>query len=433
MTPTIKPVETTRDTPAETTVVVIGAGIIGLTAALNLAERGVPVVVLEKGRVAGEQSSRNLGWIRKLSRSAADIPLAQEAEKLWTQLPQRTGMNVGYRQAGIMYVARTQAEMAAHEAWLKSVAHLDLDARLVSAKEVAELAPGTTGEWIGGIYMPSDGYAEPEFANTAIAAEALKRGAKIVENCAVRGLSLSAGRVTGVVTENGEIKCDHALLAGGLWSRRFLKNHDIALPTLPMHGSVIRTDAIDGPTDIAVGASNFSFRKRHDGGYTVMQRGALDAPLTPDHILIGLKFIPAIKANWRSMRVRLDRYFFEEMFRGTTRSSDKPSPFERQRTMNPLVNQGLLDEAMTNLRAAWPIFKDAKAASSWAGLIDITPDSEPVISPVAAIPGLTLATGFSGHGFGTGPAAGQLAADLVMGETPLVDPTPYRFDRFQKA
>jgi glycine/D-amino acid oxidase-like deaminating enzyme len=66
---------------------------------------------------------------------------------------------------------------------------------------------------------------------------------------------------------------------------------------------------------------------------------------------------------------------------------------------------------------------------SWAGMIDVTPDSLPVISPVAKVPGLTVASGFSGHGFGTSPAAGQLAADLVTGSAPIVDPAPYRLER----
>ena len=65
----------------------------------------------------------------------------------------------------------------------------------------------------------------------------------------------------------------------------------------------------------------------------------------------------------------------------------------------------------------------------WGGLIDSTPDLVPVIDKVDALPGLFLATGFSGHGFGIGPAAGRLAADIVMGETPLVDPTPFRYSR----
>ncbi len=64
------------------------------------------------------------------------------------------------------------------------------------------------------------------------------------------------------------------------------------------------------------------------------------------------------------------------------------------------------------------------------GMIDVTPDAVPVISAVDDVPGLVVATGFSGHGFGIGPAAGRLAADLVTGAAPLVDPAPFRFSRF---
>ena len=85
---------------------------------------------------------------------------------------------------------------------------------------------------------------------------------------------------------------------------------------------------------------------------------------------------------------------------------------------------------MTNLINAWPAFENAEIEESWAGLIDVTPDSTPVIDRIQTLPGLTIATGFSGHGFGTGPAAGQLAADIVTSEHPLIDPRPYRFDRF---
>ena len=71
-------------------------------------------------------------------------------------------------------------------------------------------------------------------------------------------------------------------------------------------------------------------------------------------------------------------------------------------------------------------------AESWAGLIDVTPDAVPVISDVPSIPGLFIASGFSGHGFGIGPGAGQLMAELVTGKPPLVDPAPYRYQRFLK-
>jgi len=85
---------------------------------------------------------------------------------------------------------------------------------------------------------------------------------------------------------------------------------------------------------------------------------------------------------------------------------------------------------MQNLRSVWPAFDTANIAETWAGAMDITPDSLPVIDEVEQIPGLTVASGFSGHGFGTAPGAGRLAADIVMNEPPEVDRAPYALKRF---
>jgi glycine/D-amino acid oxidase-like deaminating enzyme len=70
-----------------------------------------------------------------------------------------------------------------------------------------------------------------------------------------------------------------------------------------------------------------------------------------------------------------------------------------------------------------------KIVHKYGGLIDFTPDWIPVISPIDKLPGLYVSAGFSGHGFGIGPAAGRLAADLIAGDAPLVDPHPYRYSR----
>jgi glycine/D-amino acid oxidase-like deaminating enzyme len=82
---------------------------------------------------------------------------------------------------------------------------------------------------------------------------------------------------------------------------------------------------------------------------------------------------------------------------------------------------------------SFPAFGGMKVAERWAGLVDATPDGIPVISEVPTLPGFYIASGFSGHGFGIGPGAGHLMADLVMGETPIADPAPYRYQRFAKA
>lgn len=171
--------------------------------------------------------------MRKTNRVAEDIPLAQASDRLWAAMPQRTGYDVGYRQAGIMFIARTQAQMAMHERWLKSVAHLGLDSHLLSAKQISQRVPGGRGAWAGGIFTPSDGRAEPTLASSAIAKTAIAKGVTIVENCAVRSLVTSGGKVSGVMTEQGEIRCEQVLLAGAVvtafpWQSRHLAPHAAA-------------------------------------------------------------------------------------------------------------------------------------------------------------------------------------------------------------
>lgn len=429
MTQTLVPVNTVNELPDSTTVVIIGGGIVGVTAALTLAERNIPVVLLEKGHIAGEQSSRNLGWVRKTSRDVADVPLAVAADRLWAEMPERIGQSVGYKPCGIMFLAQTAEQMAIYEAWSDSVSSLALGSQLLSPAEIDRHVPDGQGHWAGGIYTPSDGRAEPSIAVSGMAEAAIVKGAVLIQNCAVRTLATSGGRVSGVVTEKGEIRCDQVLLAAGSWSRRFLGNLGISLPTLPVVASVLRTRPMQGPTDISVGGPDFSFRKHKDGGFIITQRSALNAPLTLDHLLIGWRYLGQLRANFSFLRTSLGREFFEDLALARRWNADSTSPFEKVRTWNPRVNPDLIEEALTNLRKAWPIFDKAEIEEEWAGVIDVTPDSNPVIDHIETIPGLAIATGFSGHGFGTGPAAGHLAADLVSNTEPLIDPSPYRFDR----
>ncbi|MAK90314.1 MAG: D-amino-acid oxidase [Oleibacter sp.] len=429
MTKTLQKTATSDELPQSTSVVIIGGGIVGVSAALTLAERNIPVVLLEKGHIAGEQSSRNLGWIRKTSRLAEDVPLAQTADRLWADMAERVGQDVGYRQNGIMFLAKTREQMAMYENWVQSVDQLELDSQLLTPAQIDQYVPGGSGNWLGGVYTPSDGRAEPAIATSAMANAAIKAGAVMVQNCAVRTLSMSAGKVSGVMTEKGEIKCEQVLLAGGAWSRRFLGNMGISLPTLPLICSVLRTKPMEGPTNIAVGGPDFSFRKHDNGGFIITQRGALDAPLTLDHLLIGTRYLNQLKAGRDNLRIGFGKEFFRDLSLARHWSAQSRSPFEKIRTRDPMANTGLNQEALNNLKQAWPAFSAAQIEEAWAGLIDVTPDSNPVIDHIQKVPGLTVATGFSGHGFGTGPAAGLLAADLVSGQQPVIDPHPYRFSR----
>ena len=100
------------------------------------------------------------------------------------------------------------------------------------------------------------------------------------------------------------------------------------------------------------------------------------------------------------------------------------------RVLDPKPDVRFLRRTMTELKRRFPSFRDTRIVQAWAGYIDVTPDVVPVISEVDGFAGLVVATGFSGHGFGIGPGAGWLVADLVTGTTPFVDPTHFRLSRF---
>jgi glycine/D-amino acid oxidase-like deaminating enzyme len=432
MAPRIDPVLTTSELPARADVVVIGGGIVGASTALSLAERGVSVVLCEKGTIAGEQSSRNWGWCRKMGRALAEVPLAVESLRLWEGLNARTSAETGFRRTGIIYLCETANQAARHEAWLAEAEAFQIDSRLIGADEIDRLLPGSSRRWPAALYTPSDGCAEPEKATSAIANAAARAGAAILERCAVRGIEASAGAVSGVVTEKGPIHCSQVVLAGGAWSRLFCGNLGVELPQLKILGSVLRTAPVAGAPDHAVGADDFAFRRRLDGGYTIARRNANEAELVPDSFRLFFDFVPALVAQWHELRLRVGRRFLEEWRIPRRWALDAVTPFEAVRTLDPAPSQSILDEGSRNLARNFPVFGGMRVVERWAGLVDATPDGVPVISAVPALPGFFIASGFSGHGFGIGPGAGHLMADLVMGAAPIVDPSPYRFERFRK-
>ena len=206
--------------PASADVVVLGGGVIGVMTAWHLAERGVRVVLCEKGRIAAEQSGRNWGWVRQQGRDPSELPIMVESLRIWKSLAQEMGEGLGFRQTGVIYLARTQAEMQGFEDWLVHARAHDLDSRMLSAAGVQRHIKGQGG-WIGGLLTPSDARAEPWAAVPLLALGAALRGAVIVEGCAVRALDLAGGRVAGVVTEAGRIAASQVVVAGGAWSRLF--------------------------------------------------------------------------------------------------------------------------------------------------------------------------------------------------------------------
>ncbi|MEQ7920357.1 FAD-binding oxidoreductase [Xanthomonas sp. WHRI 1810A] len=433
MYPQITQVDSDAPLPESADVVVIGGGIVGVCTAYFLAQRGVSVVLVEKSGIAHEQSSRNWGWVRTMGRDVAEVPLAIASLKLWDDWANTLKHDTGFTRAGILYACESEQEIADKAAWLAQAQPLGIDAQLLDTAQIeARLRSKVPASWKGALFTATDGRAEPDIATAAIAEGARALGAKLFTRCAARSLETEAGRVSSVITEMGEIKCNTVVLAAGAWSSLFCRNLGIRLPQLRVLGSVMRTAPLPGGPECAVATEKVSFRKRADGGYTIAMRNANIAPLVPDSFRFLPDFLPMVKAHHQEYRLRVTGQSWQEINTPARWANDQPTPFETQRLYDPQPVDVFLDKALAMLATQFPIFAQATIEQRWAGLIDVTPDIIPVMDEVESIPGFYLATGFSGHGFGIGPGAGHLMADLITGDQPLVSPTPFRFARFAR-
>ena len=416
--------------PERVDVVVVGAGIAGACTALELAERGLSVALCEKGEVGAEQSSRNWGWVRVSRRDPREIELVLEAQRLWAGLASRVGEDVGYRTAGIAFAAHDEAELARQHRWLERAAPYQVRARVLDRAGFARAFPGTALRGVGALHTEDDGRAEPQLATGAVVRAARARGVHLATRCAVRGLETSGGTVSGAVTERGTIGCDAVVLAGGAWSSLFAGSLGLDLPQLKLLSTALRTAPLEGGPSAALWTDRYSVRRREDGGYTVATGHRNVADVVPDSFRQFRRFVPALRAEWGSLSLRVGRQSLRELATPRRWALDAESPFERTRVLDPVPRYDFARGALDALRLDCPAFERARAVQTWAGMIDVTPDALPVISAVESLPGFHVATGFSGHGFGIGPGAGRLMADLVTGAPPVVDPHAFRWSRF---
>jgi glycine/D-amino acid oxidase-like deaminating enzyme len=418
--------------PAACDVVVLGGGVIGVMTAWHLAERGLKVVLCEKGRIAGEQSSRNWGWIRQQGRDFSELPIMMESLRIWQGLAQQFGAGLGFRQEGVLYAARSEAEMAGFAAWQASARDHGLMPELLSKGQVADLVKGHAAPWTGGLFTASDARAEPWVAVPMLAEGAEARGAVLVENCALRRLDIEGGRITGVFTEARRIACSQVVVAGGAWSSLFLRAEGVKIPQLAVLASVAATESL--PEVFAGDAADdrFAFRRRQDGGYTIAPGASHDFYLGPDAFRHVLSYIPVLKKDYKStvFRASAPKGYPDGWTTKRKWHADQASPFEALRVLNPAPNMKTLGQVQDDFAAALPELGRPKLRAAWAGMIDTMPDVVPIVDRVAAIPGLIIATGMSGHGFGIGPGMGRVIADLVC-EAPLGhDLSRFRLSRF---
>ncbi|WP_425099064.1 NAD(P)/FAD-dependent oxidoreductase [Tropicibacter sp. S64] len=427
------PVEHMSSLPQTVDLVVIGGGVIGICTALYAARQGMSVLVLEKGRVAAEQSSRNWGWIRVQGRDLAEVPIALESQDLWQDLDRMCEGRLGVRQVGVTYLARTEREMAAFADWLAEASTLGVSSKILNKKETLSLLGQPGAPWIGALHTPTDMKGEPWVAVPELARLARAEGALIRERCAVRGLQVRDGRVTGVISEEGLVKAGRVVLAGGAWSSLFLRRHGVDIPQLSVRSTVMASKPLPQVVSTAAVDDRMAFRPRTDGGYTLAPAAFAELFVGPDAVRHLRRYLPLALSGEFDVALRgpAPKDWPDAVSTKRHWADGEQSPFERMRVLDPAPNAKKIKELKTGFEAIYPAVRKVQSAAEWAGLIDVLPDVVPVVDEEPTLPGLIVVTGMCGHGFGIGPAFGRIAADLAAGKDPGHDLSRFRITRFR--
>jgi D-amino-acid dehydrogenase len=409
-------------------VLVIGGGIVGVSAAWSLAERGSGVTLLDKGEVASGCSYGNAGWIfpshsmpipapgvlRHALRFVGDVKsplyirprldrdflrfglrfvaacserrarrafglrreLALASLALYEKLAALPELDLGYRQHGLLVVCEAQEALREARKEASLIHELGGEARILTAVEVRELAPLLETPVEGAVLFPSDAHLVPDRAVRSLADAAAGRGVKVRTGVEVIGLDVTGGRVRRVETTGGSHTCDELVLAAGAWSQGLARSLGLRLLVEPAKGYSVTVPRPEGfgevPVMLAeakVGITPLEERVRFAG---TLELAGLDLSVRPERLA-------AIRAA---------------------------------------------------VARAFPTLAAAEPLETWRGLRPLTPDDLPVIGRPRGLANVVVATGHGMSGMCQGPITGELVAQLVHGETPALDLTPFSPDRF---
>ena len=409
---------------------VIGAGIVGCASAYYLARRGLRVTLIEQGDSIGEQSRKNWGFVRQQGRDPDEVPLMMESNRIWREMENEFEADIEWTQGGNLALAATEDRLDLFEQWLDVAHDNDLDSRLLTPREIAEILPGIEGTWLGGLYTPSDGHADPGKTSDALLRAAERYGASLHTSCAAQRILTQDNNACGVSTTHGDIRAKYVVCAAGAWSSRLVKSLGISLPQRWVRATVARTTAAPRLTDAGVWAPTVSFRQRRDGTFTIAAGGAADHDLTLESLRHMELFLPNYWRNRHLFDFHLGRPFWRDLVARLDSSKALKQTLQHDRGDAPIPNPAKVDRSLAELRRLFPALGNLRVTESWAGYIDATPDVVPVIGEAPTHPGLIIATGFSGHGFAMGPIAGRLVSELICDGQPSFDLHAFRLARF---
>lgn len=369
--------------------IIIGGGVVGCAAAYYLAKAGNSnVIVLEGTKSIGHGgSSRNGGGVRQSGRDVRELPYAMYGIKnLWPNLSEELGVDTEYTQKGNLRLGKTEEHLKKLNTLATNAQSVGLDVRMVDAKEVKEICPYLADDIIGASWCPTDGHANPLTTTLGYYKRSLEMGVKYYTDAPVKELRKIKGKVRQVVLNDGTVfEGESIILAAGYESREIARTVGVDIPMTRLIDEALVTEMQPHMFDIMLGTAGGDFygHQAHHGSFVFGSDS-------------GYEVVTDMK---------------------------DPSAME--------TNSLTLSASCRAIIGYIPALKDAKIVRSWAGWLDNAFDGVPFISRVDEAPGLVLACGFTGHGFGTAPAVGLMLSQMVTGEETVVDISALRYDRFK--
>ncbi len=371
--------------PNTADIVIIGGGVMGVSAAYHLAlRRAGRILLLEKGQFFGLGATGTCaGGIRHQFSTAVNIRLSTLSIEMLERFPQEIEQDIGLHRCGYLMMLSSDRTVAEFEKNVTLQHSLGVNTEWLDVDEIARRAPlldlTSDPPIIAGTFYDRDGLCDPNSVVQGYVTQARRLGAQLLTGVGVAAIRTEAGRVTGVETEAGAVAAPVVLLAAGPWSAPLAASAGVDLPVVPLRRQIAVTRPLGIPRDMP-------FLIDFDQSlYFHYETGGILTGMSNPHETPGEKL--DVDHDW---------------------------------TLHHF------DRAI----ARFPLLERAELLTQWAGLYEVTPDSQPIIGPLPA-PGLYTCAGFSGHGFMQGPICGLLMAEMILdGAAHTVDIGELSYDRF---